>query len=178
MKWMFVLELLKALAYVFPAYVANATPVVFVRIIGRATPIDRGASAWDGRRILGDGKTFEGLLSALVFGTIVGVVMYLAGNPGGLRSPLEALTLSAGAMVGDMLGSFTKRRIGVERGGSAPLLDQLGFLLMALLIASALHGAPEWFSPEIFLALLALTVGLHLGTNALAYLLGFKDRPY
>lgn len=167
-----------AVAYVFPTYVANGAPVVFVKIIERSTPLDRGAVAWDGRRVLGDGKTVEGLLSALVSGFLTGVLLILAGNPGGFRTPLEPLTLSAGTMLGDLAGSFFKRRIGLERGKSAPILDQLGFLLTALLLAYLIHGVPRWFRFDVLLCLLALTGGLHVTTNALAYILKLKDKPY
>lgn len=167
---------LKALIYVLPAYLANATPVVAVKIIGRSTPLDMGLRAWDGRRILGDGKTVEGLLSGTAFGTLFGLLMFNLTEV--FRSPVEPFLLSIGAMAGDVLGSFIKRRIGVERGGPMPVLDQLGFLVFSLLFSFSVYGVPHWFRADVAVALMVTTILLHLSTNYLAYVLGLKDRPY
>ncbi len=58
------------------AMVANASPV-FLR---RGTPIDMGRTFLDGRRLLGDGKTFEGYFLGLFFGYTVAVVESLLLN--------------------------------------------------------------------------------------------------
>ena len=171
-------KILSALLYVLPAYVANATPVPFAKILKKTTPIDGGRFAWDGRRILGDGKSWEGLFSGIAGGILIGVILYLAGNLGGFRSISEPMVLSVGAMIGDIFGSFIKRRIGLERGELAPGLDQLGFLIIALTVSAAIYGVPDWFDPMIFACILIITVILHLSTNFIAYLLKLKDRPY
>ena len=171
-------SLFKAILYVLPAYIANGSPVVGAKIIGKTTPLDRGARAWDGRRILGDGKTLEGLLTGIISGTLIGLIIYVIGNPASYRSILEPFLLSLGAMIGDIFGSFLKRRMGLERGRPAPGLDQLGFLIFALLSSFSIYGAPGWLSLQIFILLLAITACLHLGTNYLAYLLGLKKEPY
>jgi len=171
-------SLLRALIYVLPAYITNAMPVIFVKLLGRTTPIDGGAYAWDGRRVLGDGKTWEGFISGTSIGIGAGVLIYLLGNLGEFRSPFEPLSLSLGAMLGDLLGSFIKRRLGLRRGDPAPGLDQLGFLLCALGLAFMAHGVPNWLNPLLFITLITITGALHLATNALAYLIGLKDRPY
>jgi len=62
--------------FVLPAYIANATPVISVKIIGRSTPLDRGMYAWDNKRILGDGKTVEGLISGILVGALSGIPIY------------------------------------------------------------------------------------------------------
>jgi len=164
--------------YILPAYVANGSPVVVVKLIGRATPIDLGAKAWDGRRVLGNGKTFEGLLSGLTLGSLIGVILLALGNPAHYRSPFEPLVISFGAMAGDILGSFIKRRLGLKRGAPAPVMDQLGFVVCALIASILIYGIPEWFNPPVITLLLIITGCLHLGTNYLAYLLGLKSEPY
>jgi len=171
-------NLLTAIFYILPAYIANASPVVGVKLIGRGTPIDRGLLAWDGRRLLGDGKTFEGLLFGLTCGTITGLIIISQNNLGAHRSPLEPFLLSVGTMIGDILGSFIKRRLGLERGAPAPILDQIGFAVCALLLGFTFYGPPDWFSFDVLLVLLLITGVLHLATNFVAYLLRLKDRPY
>ena len=171
-------NLVKSILYVLPAYVANGSPVVGVRIIGRRTPLDRGAKAWDGRRVLGDGKTVEGLIIGICIGTLAGLILYLCGNVGSYRAVSEPSLLASGAMLGDIVGSFIKRRIGLRRGQPAPGLDQLGFLAAALALSSIAYGFPSWMDSLTLMLLLAVTALLHLGTNYLAYLLGLKTEPY
>jgi hypothetical protein len=65
------------LAFIFPAYVSNATPVVVVRFLARRHPIDFGRVFVDGRRVLGDGKTFEGLFSGTAAGFLTGALIHL-----------------------------------------------------------------------------------------------------
>lgn len=169
-------RLLEALIFVFPAYVANATPVVAVKIIGKSTPLDRGLRAWDNRRILGEGKTIEGLISGVAMGSLLGLIPYPLSNV--FRSILEPLILSIGAMIGDILGSFTKRRIGLERGRPFPVIDQIGFILSSLFFSSMIYGLPRWARLDVFIILLIITFFLHLATNYVAFLLHLKDKPY
>jgi CDP-2,3-bis-(O-geranylgeranyl)-sn-glycerol synthase len=70
-----------ALWLFLPAYVANMSPVLTAKIVPRwKAPIDGGRMHKDGRRVLGDGKTWRGLvggavtagLTALVLAAIVG----------------------------------------------------------------------------------------------------------
>jgi CDP-2,3-bis-(O-geranylgeranyl)-sn-glycerol synthase len=179
-RWMgeqLLTNLISALVYVLPAYVANGAPVVLVRAVERPRPLDMGRNFIDGRRILGDGKTFEGLFGGLLSGTAIGLVVSLL-LPGTFRSPIEPVTLSSGAMLGDILGSFAKRRIGISQGGPLPVVDQTGFLAVALLLAWTIFGPKEWSDAFTLLLLFLVTALLHLGTNAGAYLLGLKERWY
>ncbi len=85
-----------------------------------------------------------------------------------------AVLLAFGALFGDLCGSFVKRRVGFSRGESFPVLDQLEFVVGALLLASLIK-VPRW---EIVAILLILTPFIHLGTNFIGYKLGFKSEPY
>jgi CDP-2,3-bis-(O-geranylgeranyl)-sn-glycerol synthase len=170
-------KLAQMLIFILPAYCANGAPVVGVKLIGRSTPLDRGARAWDGRRILGDGKTFEGLLIGVATGTVAGLIIHTLIS-GVYRSPLEPIILSMGAMVGDIFGSFIKRRLGLERGRPAPGLDQLGFLAFALLFSTLAFGPPRGLDALTLILLAMVTAILHLGTNYLAYLLRLKAEPW
>ena len=170
-------DFLLGLGYIFPAYVANATPVVAVRIIGKSHPLDMGKSLFDGKRILGDGKTLEGLVSGTAFGTLVGVVMKLA-IPTLFRDILEVFLLSLGALLGDIAGAFIKRRAGIPHGAPAPVLDQLSFLAGSLAITHLYKGLPNWLTPQLTLYLALFTIAMHIGTNTIAYLLHLKDKWY
>ena len=58
--------------YLFlPAYLANMSPVLIRRrLTALAIPIDGGRTLW-GKRILGDHKTWRGLLAGMVAGTLI-----------------------------------------------------------------------------------------------------------
>ena len=158
-----------ALWFILPAYFANATPVV----LGGGMPIDMGKRFIDGRSIFGAGKTVRGFSAGLVAGTFVGLLQGVAIGP--LLSFLSlGFLLALGALLGDLAGSFIKRRLGMERGRAAPGLDQLSFLAGALLLAS-LVSPPSW---QVIITLVIITPPIHLVTNFAGYKLGLKKRPY
>ncbi|GAB6148299.1 CDP-2,3-bis-(O-geranylgeranyl)-sn-glycerol synthase [Stetteria hydrogenophila] len=161
--------ILEAFKYYLPAYVANAAPVV----VKGKRPIDGGRLFIDGRRLLGDGKTWEGLAGGILAGALVAALLAaLLSEPS--LVPL-GLVASASALLGDMAGSFIKRRLGLERGQPAPLLDQLDFYAAATL---GLYLAGARLSLGAVLALAVVTLALHRATNYAAYKLGLKDVPY
>lgn len=159
-----ILDVAHALLFIFPAYCANAAPVIF----GGGFPLDGGRTFLDGRPIFGSHKTLRGFFSGLVTGTLVGFVQ------GALfqYNVLLGFALSMGALVGDLLGSFLKRRLDLPPGSTLPVVDQLGFILGALLFS--LPVSPPTF-PTV-LIIMIITPPIHLLTNFLAYLLGVKKR--
>jgi len=161
-----------AVWFILPAYVANATPVV----LGGGAPIDGGKLFRDGRPIFGAGKTIRGFVAGLIAGSLVGVLQGVVAGKA-CTYAMFGLLLVLGALVGDLLGSFIKRRLNIPRGGAAPVLDQLGFVVFALLFASPvmLPMLPGW---EVILIILIITPPIHLATNFVGYKLGFKSRPY
>jgi CDP-2,3-bis-(O-geranylgeranyl)-sn-glycerol synthase len=160
--------LASALWFILPAYVANATPVV----LGGGRSIDGGRKFLDGRPLFGPGKTIRGFFSGLVAGSCVGLVQGLiVGDP---LWPIVGFLLSFGALTGDLLGSFAKRRLNIPRGEMAPGLDQLGFLLFALFFASPL----VFPSLEMLLTLVVITPPIHLGMNFLGHKFGVKRKPF
>jgi CDP-2,3-bis-(O-geranylgeranyl)-sn-glycerol synthase len=81
-------------------------------------------------------------------------------------------------MFGDIIGSFIKRRAGFERGTSVPLLDQMDFLVFALLLASFSGVFSVLFTPHVIIAGFITTPLLHILTNFIAYKLGLKNVPW
>ncbi|WP_336360602.1 CDP-2,3-bis-(O-geranylgeranyl)-sn-glycerol synthase [Haladaptatus sp. ZSTT2] len=166
-----------------PAYIPNNAAVLF----GGGPPID-GGRTWNGKRLLGDGKTWRGTAA----GTAIGILVALLLNA--IRPSLNhqldfmlpafpltvGFTLAFGAMLGDILASFIKRRSGRERGAAFPFLDQLDFVVVALLLTFLV--TPGWFRQTftlpIIVTVLILTPLLHITTNVIAYLLGLKNEPY
>lgn len=175
-----------------PALIANALATL---PRGRGPPMDFGWS-WpgDGRRILGSSKSWSGFffgsLAAAPFGLLEAELILLA--PPSLQlvpslgSSLEAalplvLMVSFGAMIGDALGSFCKRRLGRPSGARTLLLDQLPFVLLpialGLLFYPTLFGS-VFGSLTAILWLLVLTLGLHAGFNWIGFKVGLKKVPW
>jgi CDP-2,3-bis-(O-geranylgeranyl)-sn-glycerol synthase len=172
--------LLQVLYFFLPAYLANMSPVlVRCRFSGLAVPIDGGRMLW-GKRVLGDHKTWRGLLAGMVAGILVFELQRFAYKAGVARDLvmidysahpiLPGLLMGLGAGVGDAVKSFFKRRIDIEPGASWPVFDQLDFFLGAYLFVSLVYA------PPLLLVLASLPVILlgNIASNAVGYWLGFK----
>ena len=166
-----------------PAYIPNNVAV----LAGGGRPID-GGRTWGGRRILGDGKTWRGT----AFGTGAGVLVALLLNqlhPTAVAATdlsfpvfpaVAAVTLAFGAMLGDILASFLKRRTGRERGAAFPGVDQLDFVVVSLVLTfiAATGWFLDTFTLPVLIVVFVLTPLLHVTTNIGAYALGLKNEPW
>jgi len=163
-----ILELVaESLIFIFPAYSANAVPVIF----GGGQSLDFGRNFKDGRPIFGSHKTFKGFFAGLIIGTLVGIgESFVFSN----YNPLLGFMLSLGALVGDLGGAFVKRRLGLSPGVFLPIVDQIGFVSCALLF-SLLVAQPTLI---MVLIVLIITIPIHFLTNLLAYLTHVKENPW
>ena len=166
-----------AIWLMLPAYIANVSAAFF----GGKTPIDGGISCGK-TRLLGDGKTYEGTIKGISCGLTFGIFQQLFLHSFGLFPAFLVVLscLSAGAMFGDMLGSFIKRRAGLKRGAPLPLVDQLDFVAGAwlLLFLFARDWFIESFSLNIIIAVVIITPLLHLLTNYVGFKMGRQDVPW
>jgi CDP-2,3-bis-(O-geranylgeranyl)-sn-glycerol synthase len=168
-----VISVLNMSAYVIyfmlPAYLANATALAF----GGGKPLDSGRNFRDGRRIFGDGVTWRGTLIGTTIGSLIGLLQgIISGNI--LQGILLGFFLGGGALIGDACGSFVKRRMNIERGRPTPFLDQLDFVVGALIFASIVVVLPVY----MIILILIISLVLHLSANIIAYLLGIKKVWY
>lgn len=159
------IELAKLLALFFAA---NGAPIL-ARAIFRdyfARPIDAGRSLADGRRILGDAKTWRGLIAALLITCLLALALGFNWNIG--------MIISCGAMAGDILSSFIKRRLGMPASAQALMLDQIpeslipAVLLMPLLSLNVAH----------VLILVVLFFVFEKIFSRLLYRIGIRQHPY
>ncbi len=158
--------LVEAIRFILPAYCANAAPVVF----GGGKPLDLGKPFVNGRPIFGSNKTFKGFFSGLAVGAAISCI-------GGVLFRYDVLlgvTISLGALLGDLIGSFVKRRLGMAPGSPLPIVDQLDFVAGALLLSLAISPP----SLIVALTIVAITPPIHLLTNWIAYALGLKEKPW
>ena len=174
---------LLAVWVMLPAYIPNNVAV----LAGGGRPID-GGRTWGGKRVLGDGKTWRGTAAGITAGVLVALGLNAVNST---ASEVIAITFPdfawgiviafpVGAMLGDIVASFLKRRTGRTRGSAFPLVDQLDFVIVALLVGFLFD--PAWmlavFDVVQLIVVLLVTPILHVGTNVLAYALGLKNEPW
>jgi len=148
--------------------VANSTPV----LLGGGAPIDGGRNFVDGRRILGDNKTGRGFMCGLLLGSVAGLgEATLFAN---YSLVAVGIVASFGALLGDLLGAFLKRRLDIPPGSPLPVVDQLDFIMGALLLTSPLIRTT--FGAAVILAV--MTVPIHLFSNVVAYRLRLKKNRW
>jgi len=83
--------------------------------------------------------------------------------------------LSLGALFGDLGGAFLKRRLGISPGNLLPVVDQVDFVVGALVFSLLLYPMLTW---ELALTVLIITPPIHLLTNVAAYKLRLKNNPW
>ncbi|UCF11929.1 MAG: CDP-2,3-bis-(O-geranylgeranyl)-sn-glycerol synthase [Thermoplasmatales archaeon] len=182
--------ILQAFWLIIPAYIANASAV----LVGGGTPVDFGKNWKDGKRILGDGKTWRGLFAGAFIGMIGGFGLAVAARYIALSdfaflnlSDFEGFplmipiifSLCFGALTGDVVKSFFKRRIGKNRGEGWFLFDQIDFIVGAFFFSFLVSGilqvsglmSNNWFYESFtlwhILFLIVITPFIHLTANFL-----------
>lgn len=119
-----------------PAGVANSIPVLaaaYRLMPALATPIHE--------HLLGKNKTWRGLMLGLIFGSITGIIQFFIYPVFPYHSILSGLmagaALGAGALAGDAVKSFFKRRLSIAPGQRWPVFDQIDFIVGAVVIAAS-----------------------------------------
>ncbi|MDD1711043.1 MAG: CDP-2,3-bis-(O-geranylgeranyl)-sn-glycerol synthase [Methanoregulaceae archaeon] len=164
-----------------PAYVPN--PVA--AFLGGGTPIDGGKNFRDGRRIFGDGKTWRGFFAGVAAGVAMGMLqIFVYDTAGFTRLPVLTLPvvflLSFGALLGDLVKSFFKRRLGKDRGASWPIADQYDLVIgpFVLLLIFEYAWVVSSITLPILLWIIIITPLLHRAVNIIGYITGIKDVPW
>jgi CDP-2,3-bis-(O-geranylgeranyl)-sn-glycerol synthase len=148
--------------------VANSAPIAAKRLLGNrwACPLDAGVRLSDGRPLLGPSKTVRGVAVAVAACVLSAWLMKL---------PITAgLLVGVGAMIGDALSSFIKRRMAIQPSGQAFGIDQIPEALVPLL-------AVRWVLAVSWAQVAALVVAfvvLELPLARLAHRLRLRERPY
>lgn len=148
--------------------VANGAPVLLARVMGNALaqPIDNNCNFFDHRPLLGNSKTWRGLAVAIISSSVATIILDYSLTIGVIAGLL--------AMIGDLISSFCKRRLGMKSSSMAPLLDQIPeALLPALALQSTLH-----LSTMDVALIVTLFIVFELILSVIFYTLGIRNRPY
>ncbi|PIP31882.1 hypothetical protein COX24_01225 [bacterium (Candidatus Gribaldobacteria) CG23_combo_of_CG06-09_8_20_14_all_37_87_8] len=163
--------------------VANMAPVFCCKIPFLAKPVDFGKT-WRGKRVFGEHKTWRGILFAPLFAVAFFVLQkYLYQQASFIRDislfdyekmPLFYSFLAGlGAILGDLVKSFFKRRVNIAPGKSWVPFDQIDYLIGGMLFGFL------FFVPSLLTISLTLLFGfvLHVLFNLLGYALKIKKIP-
>ena len=183
--------LFRTILILLPAMTANT----FAPFLGGGAPVDMGKTRRDGRRYLGDGKTWRGFIGGSTCAALLGFLILVMMDSTGIASfedslwgptPHNVILISAmavGSLFGDMLGSFIKRALNRPRGKRTPLLDQWDYLIGAALFILPFY--PWWMDALvqgqmwIGLASMPLIAWLaHTIANRIGYWIGVKKEPW
>ena len=147
---------------------ANGSPVIAKKLLGSrlAFPLDAEVLFLDGRPLLGRSKTVRGVLISVAataaLAPLIGV------------DPATGALVAALAMLGDLLSSFTKRRLGLVSSAQAIGLDQIPESLLPLL---ACRDALSLTYADIAVCTGIFLVG-ELALSRVLYALHVRDQPY
>lgn len=160
--------------FFLPAYFANMCPVLFkVAKSPLSGPINE--------KLFGAHKTWMGFLLGLAGANII-LQFQLILQEGGafldynlldyrqISLFIYSILFGVGALTGDLIKSFFKRRLGKKPGSPFFPFDQVDFLLGAYIFLLPFYVVP-W---QIFITALVITPVLHFLTNVVAYWLGMK----
>lgn len=182
------------LAYIFsclyfflPAYFVNMVPPLLKRMGAFKfldKPIDFGKKI-GGEPIFGSHKTWRGAIVGIVWGVLIALVQfYLDRLPSFQKISLLdyqkiniwvfGFLISAGAIFGDLLFAFIKRRLKIEPGAKFIPFDQTNYV-----IGSAIFLTPVFkIGILVWITLLASTFFLHIVFNRVGYLLGLHKNKW
>ena len=148
--------------------IANGSPIVARELLrGRlGQPLDGGRKLADGQRILGDSKTWRGLVAAVLASTLLTLAIGWPWQVG--------VVIGLAAMLGDSASSFIKRRLGLPSSSPMPGLDHIPESLLPLLACKSLLQL-SW-TQVILLSLGFMVADLLL--SRLFHRIGIRRHPY
>lgn len=169
--------IIEAFWFFLPAGIANLSPVIATRLPllkNWKAPLDMGKTI-NGQRVLGANKTWRGLLFGALMAAITAGMIYQYGEyqQSLLAAVLVGALMGFGALLGDAIESFFKRRRGVKPGDAWFPFDQTDYIIGGLLLVAPFTDISLKLAVTVFL----LYFLLHVVTSYIGYLVGLKDKP-
>lgn len=170
-------DVITAILLFMPAGISNMSPVIANKLpfINKwNTPLDFGLK-WRGERILGDNKRWRGIVFGAILGSVTAIIVAELDSSVYITvSPIYAGTiLGIGALTGDAVESFFKRRFGHKPGESWFPFDQTDYIVGGLIAIYPFQQLSIWTISIIFIAYF----GLHIAAAFVGFKLGLKDKP-
>ena len=179
---MFIL-ILKAFYFMLPAYFANMAPVIVKNLFkSTAIPLDFNKTLGN-KPVLGKNKTLRGLIFGILFAIFIAFFQFLLFKNDFLLEIslidysnwiVFGFLMGSGAMIGDTIKSFFKRRLSYKPGQPFVPFDQIDFVLGALALTALFFD----LTLEIFAGSLLLTFALHITVNHIAFYMKIRSEKW
>jgi len=158
-------------------------PVIVKKIFNNlAFPLDFNKKI-NNRPVFGKHKTFRGLVFGVIFAIIITFIQFVFYDNNILVDIaiidysnwlLIGLLMGSGAIFGDLIESFVKRRINYKSGKPFVPFDQLDFVVGGLIFISPLVV----LSLNKVIVILILSFILHIIVNHVAYYTGIRKEKW
>lgn len=171
---------------ILPGVFANMTPVLVKKhFVFLATPVD-GGREWHGKPFLGSHKTWRGFIFGTAAGVAVGALQHWLYFEVPFFKEVSLVDFSEisgwffgflmgfGALFGDSVKSFFKRRVDIQPGKPFFPWDQLDAYFGSIVFISLFYVLP-W---EMLLMGVFIIPILHVGFNLAGYYLGIKSNKF
>ena len=151
-----------------------------------AKPVDFNRKFFDNQAIFGSHKTWRGVIISIVLGVITALIQKwfyqanifreLSGvfDYENINIWLFGFLISAGAVFGDLLFAFVKRRLRLTPGAMCIPFDQINYVIGSYLFLTPFFK----IDIKIWGVLIVLTPFLHLLINRVGYLLGIHRNKW
>ena len=167
--------ILSALYFFLPAYIANMAPIFAKRWNFISTPVSS--------KYFGEHKTWRGILVATLAGGVTFLLQQLLYTSGfNILSIIDysdfpfwfGFLLGFGAIVGDLIKSYYKRKEGITPGTRWVPYDQIDFAIGGI-IASCLYYVPPIGA---ILTIIIISPFLHIGASYLGFKLHLRKERW
>ncbi|MGV8141714.1 MAG: CDP-archaeol synthase [Candidatus Woesearchaeota archaeon] len=188
----FLMLVLQSVYFLIPAYFANMSPPLAKKlgIMGYFTkPVD-GGRLMNGKPLFGRNKTYRGFIVGIVGGMVGGLLQHLLYNIPFFNSVtvdgiaynvlsfslLIGALMGFGAIAGDLIESFFKRRLAIDPGERFIPWDQIDLVFGAyLFVLPLLYMYLSWV---MFLYSIIATFFLHIMVNHLSYYMHIRKEKW
>ena len=171
------MAIIEELYFALPVYFANMTPVFVRRINVLNYPINKD--------LFGENKTVRGFVSAIIISIVFFYIQAYLFQFGFIRKislvNYDEINIFAvgflaglGAITGDLIKSFFKRRQNIKPGQSWMPFDQLDFIIGALIL---IYPFVKLNFMNVIILLL-ITPFLHIAANHIGYYIGLRERKW
>lgn len=148
--------------------IANAAPIILRAMMGRRLDfaIDSGYRLPDKHPLFGSSKTWRGVIGAVICTSIGAILLDYPASTGA--------QIAIYAVLGDVLSSFIKRRLGMAPSSMVPLLDEVPeSLLPAVMLMDTFE-----LDLQSIIILVGVFIVMELLLSGIFFKLGIRKRPY